>query len=260
MPVARVPKKIKAWSFSRYGDYDDCPRKAKYKHVQRIVEPIPSPEDEPDHPLNRGSRIHKEAEDFLLFAQANGPGGELPESLSTFAEEFDVLARDAGNCHVEEQWTFKKDWSRTSWFARNAWLRVKLDCAHLIEDGVLRVIDFKTGKCRPEQVDKYRRQTSLYALAAFIMFPDVKEVRAELWFVDPGVLVAEGSLTNPHDPNSEKYTGFNFTREPDAEGLKEKWLRMSHAMLIDETFAPNPTFKCRWCYFSKKKGGICEAG
>ena len=276
MPKARASK-IKAWSFSRFRDYDDCPRKARYKHVDKIQEPIPSPEDEPDHPLNRGSRIHKEAEVWLLkcreILRANIARADndvelalppLPESLETFTEEFQALALDAENIHVEQEWAFTRDWKITDWFSmrglKAAWCRVKLDCAHLVSNGVVRSIDFKTGKCKPQMVETYIDQLSLYALATFLMFADVDEVQGELWFLDPGILVANGELTNPRDPNSKKYEGMTFTREKDFDRLMKRWENMTKPMLIDEVFAPNPTFRCSWCYFSNKKGGICEAG
>lgn len=255
MPRKRVGK-ITAWSHSRFVDYDGCPRKARYKHVDKMKEPIPSPEDEPDHPLNRGIRVHKEAEDWLNAARAvlrirqqgeseedrNTPFDPLPDSLETFTEEFEALAKDIENCHVEEQWAFKKDWSITDWFGRAAWCRVKLDCAHLIADGILRAIDFKTGKFKQDMQDQYERQLSLYAIAAFIMFPDVHTVEGELWYVDHG--------------EEHKVT---FKRE-DFEKLRARWENNIKPMMMDEVYAPNPTFRCRWCHFAASKGGLCEAG
>ena len=58
MATKPPPKMITSWSFSRYSDYQQCPAKAKYKHVLRMKEP-------PNDAMARGTAIHTMAEDYI---------------------------------------------------------------------------------------------------------------------------------------------------------------------------------------------------
>jgi hypothetical protein len=41
--------------------------------------------------------------------------------------------------------------------------------------------------------------------------------------------------------------------------LKKKWEGRIKALFADDTFAPRPSdFACRFCDYSKEKGGPCE--
>jgi CRISPR/Cas system-associated exonuclease Cas4 (RecB family) len=214
--------KITAWSFSRWGDYEQCPAKAKYKHVDRMKEPG-SPA------MERGSMIHTLAENFV-----KGPlKGALPPELKLFGKEFRDLRKRKAIC--EEQLAFTEKWEKCDWFAHNTWLRVKMDVMYLDGDTLV-VIDHKTGKPK----DDYGLQLSLYALAGFLTFPSATKVRAALWFLDAGEEVAEG-----------------FTRDQ-VEDLKKDWLKRIKPMFSDTRFAPKPGNYCRWCHFRKGNNGPCQ--
>jgi CRISPR/Cas system-associated exonuclease Cas4 (RecB family) len=99
------------------------------------------------------------------------------------------------------------------------------------------VIDYKTGQYKP---GTYGEQLELYALAAFMTYPTVTEVTAALWFLDTGDIVT---------------AKFNYREVPE---LREKWDKATTQMLCDREFHPRPNDKCKWCSFSKAKGGPCE--
>lgn len=215
--------KITAWSYSRYNEYATCPRKSFYKVIQRLKEPG-SPA------MDRGTTIHKMAENYVLG------GGPLPAELALFADEFKELRKQ--KAAPEKEWCFTKDWVLTAWLAPDAWCRIKTDAYALLKRGaVARVIDYKTGKVRPEHKD----QLSLYALATFLVFSKVEQVDAELWYLDQGPPIVSKT----------------FKRESLPE-LVNWWSHKVIPMLNDTEYCANPNYLCRYCHFRKANGGPCE--
>jgi hypothetical protein len=242
MSPKKAVKKIIAWSHSRYKKYVQCPLSAKLEYLDRIKDPSPK------HPaMQRGIDIHDLAENYVL-----GRLKRLPKELKLFAEEFKALKKLKVPIEVEQQWAFTKGWKVTGWFDSDCWLRVMLDCNYVIEyaEGhVLKCIDYKTGKIRPELQEQYMEQLELYAIAGFLKYADVDIVEGELWYLDEGVLMGEGY---EGDPN------FGVFHRKDLAKLKKKWEKKTKAMLGDTIFAPRPGNYCRWCWYKKDKGGHCE--
>lgn len=249
-PIKRVTK-ILAWSYSRWQDYVQCPFKAKCKIIDKMKEP--------DSPAGKnGTRVHvlaaalatgkvppldKQTEEYRKEAMVVAKG-KIPSELETFAEEFKAL-RKRGDVRVEAQWAFDKNWEIADWFDwNNAWLRVKVDLFYLVTERkgknvvtgcVIR--DWKTGKKK----DDHEQQRSLYALGAFLTFPDVQWVEVSHCYLDAG---EEGGPER-------------WTRDQLPE-LQKEWINRTHAMLNDTTFAPRAGRYCEWCVASKAKGGPCR--
>jgi len=239
MPIKKLPK-IEAWSFSRWRDYQQCPRRAKYKYIDRRKEPG-SPQ------MERGSNIHKEAEDFTL-----GKLKSLPENLNRFPEEF-ADAR-VNYIEVEGQWAFDQYWNPTGWFDKDAWCRIKVDLL-LIGDkpNVLRVVDHKTGRLGGD----YEAQVQLYAVGALSLFEnevpgEVLVVEPELWYLDQGEIVGGKELAERTEGEVGVYDSTDINR------LQKIWNDRVRVMLNDTRFPESPGNHCRWCHFSKAKGGPCR--
>ena len=79
----KYPGLIKAWSFSRLSDYQKCPAMAKFKYLDKIV----NPDDQKSEALQRGARIHELAEGYL-----KGTIARLPKELKSFEDEFKKLS------------------------------------------------------------------------------------------------------------------------------------------------------------------------
>lgn len=241
MATKPPPKMITSWSFSRYSDYQQCPAKAKYKHVLRMKEP-------PNDAMARGTAIHTMAEDYI-----KGKLRSLPAELSRFKDEFKYLRgrfkKKLDSIVVEDTWAFKKDWSRTTfddWV--NCVVRIKLDCAYIVEEGGLTVMyipDWKTGKFRPDKNADYIEQLELYALAALILYPHVDIARPQLKYIDEGV-------TYPPDDQPLIF------KQEDKARLIKLWSKRTKAMLNDKSFAPRPNNLCRYCHFRASNGGPCK--
>lgn len=232
--LAKPVQRITAWSFSRYSLYMQCPLKFKLSAIDKIAEPK-------SMAMLRGSEIHKMAEDYLL-----GVIEELPVELKRFEAEFAHL-RAQERLHVEENWAFDNQWSKADWFDMlNCWARIKLDCAYYQAKGVLRVIDWKTGKFRSADTDTYTKQLELYALAAMVMLPGIKEVRPSLAYLDVGITYPQESVS---------YLRMDITR------LKTLWRKRVAPMMGDTEFLPTRNKYCYSCFYRKSNapngGGQC---
>jgi len=256
------------WSFSRYSVYKLCPAKARYQ----IIDKLPQG-DAP--PLDRGSLIHKQAECYIkgeampyvdeawtTFPKLNKDGsipegmkmikaGVMPPQLARFRLMLDQ-ARDrykkkALAALVEGTWAFTKDWevcSPTDW--DRCWLRIKVDYAHEEKGQILFIKDWKTGKFNDRDNEAYLQTLQLYSLGGMLAMPHIKEARPSLVYLDQGLI---------HPPVDEE--PLIYTRA-DIPKLKKLWTERAAPMFADTVFAPRPNDKCRWCAYSKVKGGPCQ--
>jgi hypothetical protein len=219
------PRKLTAWSYSRWKDHRWCPRRCKFKYIDKLPDPSgPAAE--------RGSAVHKAAEEFLQGKLTKNPFVEF----GPFKRELDKLkARTA--ITAEEQWAFTASWGTTGWFDPDAWCRMGID-AHFIlpKKNAMVIVDFKTGKVRDENLN----QLGLYALGAFTRNPDLDEVHLEFWYLDAQV---------------DQYVNYKKHEFP---LLKEEWELRVAEMLNDTLFAMKPGPQCRWCTFRKANGGPCD--
>lgn len=223
----KIAQRITSWSFSRWSDYDQCPRKAKLKHIDKIKEP-------PNKAMERGSTIDKLAEEFLT-----GKLKKLPEELKLLKKEYTDMKKLKPKC--QSLWALDKNWRPTDWFDwKNAWVRIKTDAEARLKDDptTLLIDDTKTGKPR----GGYGNQLSLYALGGFLMYPTVKKIMTRLLFTDHG----------PDATVSGEYA------RSDVEVLQRDWEERTKAMLSDTRFAPKPGYYCKWCFDSRANGGKCK--
>lgn len=232
-------KAATSWSFSRYGDYVQCPAKFKFKHVMKLKEP-------PSTAMARGAEIHNMAEAYV-----KGTLAKLPVELKLHADFFKEMrkrykTRDNGMV-VEDQWAFTKTWDLTEWNNwTECWVRIKLDIAYHIDAETLAPEDYKTGKQRPEEEAKYLEQLQLYAMAAFLMMPWINKVVPRLRYLD------QGTLYPPADEEPIVYTREELPK------LQKLWMAKTKKMMADTTFKATPNDKCKWCHFRKSNGGPCQ--
>ena len=221
---------LTAWSYSRFADYDTCPLKCKLKHIDHLKEPS-------NAAMDRGNIVHKLAEQFVTGQLRAYPVKELGKA---FKESIANLRKIKAIC--EQEWAFTKQYVMTSWFAKDAWLRIKMD-AHYLELQKVRkltetkivTVDYKTGREHQE----HALQRSLYAVGALQVYPDAQSVHVEHWYLDSGAVGAD-----------------DFKRSQLPMLLKQ-WEQRTRAMLNDHRFAPRAGQHCRWCHWRKSNGGPC---
>jgi PD-(D/E)XK nuclease superfamily len=228
---------IVSWSYSKLGDFEKCKLSAKIKHLDKIPEPPrPLPPGKTEHANDRGSRIHESAEQFV-----NGTGPFVKE-MAEFEQEFLHLQHlyTRGVVSLEGEWAHDKDWNIAPW--KTGWLRLKLDAMVHASETEAVVIDFKSGKKFGNEV-KHAEQLQLYQLSAFLRFPKLEVVHAELWYLDA------------RDITTSTYTreqGLRFKRSFDKRGT---------ALTSETEFPANPnSFSCRWCPYGPDGTGHCAVG
>lgn len=215
-----------AWSFSRWACWALCGLQYKLRYIDKLPEPQ-SPA------MARGNDIHIGIAKYLE-GKADAPPAE---AATTFGAQLAEL-RALPNKSVEQKWAFNRQWRGTGYFAKDVYLRSVLDVGLVYDDNTADIIDHKTGK----KYGSNTEQVELFALSAMCMWPQVTRVTARLWYIDA---------------DDEEIIEFSAA---DREKLKAKWDANASKMLSDTIFAPRPNDKCRFCNWSRSKGGPCKFG
>ena len=229
-------ERIKAWSYSRLVDFEQCKLRAKLKYIDRIPEPArPLPPGKTEHANDRGTRIHDAGERFVRG------GVELIPELKAFEAEFHDLRNkyEHGMVSLEGEWAVNKDWEPVAWGDKDAWARIKLDAFVRLSKTHAVVIDYKTGRKFGNEI-KHAEQVQLYAVALMLRHPELTDVDVELWYLD------QDDLTHDAKPVTK------WIRH--LKPFNSRFMRMS----IEKKFKPNPNkFSCKWCPY---KGNACKFG
>lgn len=224
--------RIESWTPSKLDLYEQCPARAKYKHIDKLPEPE-SPA------LARGTEIHEAAEQYIT-----GRNRTVHADLKNPVVKriLDALRKDykKNRVRVELELAFNRAWKVVHWLAKDVYCRFKIDVLHVLKDGNGEVIDWKTGKMKED--GKYDPQLNAYATAV-LSAGLVNRVTAKLVFTDAGQIV-----TSPVGTLSVK----------DLDKAQKAWDAKVKAMLSDTKFPPRPGNYCRWCPYSMNKGGPCK--
>lgn len=237
-----MAKTIQAWSPSLLQVYEECPRRAKFRAVDKVPEPERPPlPNGKEYPNERGQRIHDENEGYVRGQNA------MPKEMADFAEDL-IALRDAFEDDaviLEELWCFDEDWNivpkigeKHQWHKH--WARIKIDAFVWLSDTRAVVIDYKTGKRVGNEL-KHGDQVALYAIASFILFEQLEEIEVELWYVDQSILTRQ-----------------TYTREQAMRYLP-RTERRGVKVTTDTSFEPDPSkHNCRFCPY--KTGLIGKLG
>ena len=216
------------WSFSRWATWNTCPLQYKLKFIDKLPDP-PSPA------MARGDKFHKAIAKHLI---GNDPCP--PEIVSDFHKQQVAEMKAFGDKMVEQQWGFSAQWRPTGWFGNVTWLRAIADVVLLYGDSSVEVVDWKTGKKYGSNKD----QIELFALTTAVRFGQntTNGVRTKLIYVDA---------------DSEDEEEFKAS---DMKALQAKWDDRAKSMLADRQWLPRPNDKCKFCNWSRSKGGQCRFG
>lgn len=233
---------ITSWSHSKLTDFEKCKFLCWLKHDQKIPEPErPLKPGQTEHANDRGSRIHDNCEQYV-----DGRIDVLtPEADKHFGPQIDLLRVlfKEGLVSLEGEWGMNEDWDVAKW--REAWLRLKLDAIVFHSKTHATVIDYKTGRKFGNEV-KHAEQLQLYQLVAFLRYPELEHVTAELWYLD--------------QPDGQNLTSLTFTRK---QGLRfrDSFDRRGRALTSCTSWPPNPNVhSCKWCQYGPWNGGQCQVG
>jgi hypothetical protein len=210
------------WSLSQYNLYKKCPTAFKFRVVERRPDPA-------GPAAARGTDIHAQLEGYL---QTGIWGGNIREFTRNKAE----VMRELGY-RPELRLALDKDWKVVDWKEPTAWVRAVID-AFVCVEGMIDMGEWKTGQVYDDHVNQRR----LYLCMALSAFTSAEAAKIETIYAD-----------QDHAQSSE------LSRK----GLAAEqayWKDAVVPMLTDTFFSPRPGGHCRWCAFSRDKGGPCVAG
>ena len=211
-----------AWGFSKLDVFRTC--KAKFKY--QFIEKLPS---DGSPAMERGQKMHENIEAYL-----NGWETTLIPENEGWKDALDALKQR--DFKAEQALGFDSSWQLLpDWFGKSTWLRVKMDASYK-ENNKGKAIDFKSGKYRIPSTE----QIELYAIGLHAANPELEEVSTEFWFLDTG------------ETYERTYTSSELL------ALRKKYEGYTVPMYAEETWPPEPSRECRWCPYSRTKGGKCK--
>jgi CRISPR/Cas system-associated exonuclease Cas4 (RecB family) len=212
---------IQQLSHSRMKTHEQCPRKARYKFIDKLKEPS-------SEAMDRGSRVHKELEDWLagelgtLRSEVQVPTTGVYAAIRSKVAE---LIADGYDVSPERQAAFTVDWEPCPWFGPQVFMRVVYDW-EAVKDQHAVLCDYKTGK----MYDDHEQQAKLYALGAFKEHK-VNAVEVVFYYIDQCMMKV-----------------FKYTRD-DEFGLQAGVMERANRVRMDRLFPTNPSWKCKYCHF-----------
>lgn len=211
------------WSLSSLSTYEKCALQYKYRYLEN--RPVPPP----GGAAARGIEYHRHIEEFLT-----GKSEALPNEINFYTQYLTQLK--GKEIYPEYTICLDREWRAVRPDDGSRWYKGILDLKVRSSETEAIVIDWKTGKIYPEHED----QKSIYSLAVFCEDPSVLRVRAIHVYLDLG-----------------KNTEAIYDRQQMHE-LRAKWDSRILKLENEKEWIPNPSFKCRYCAFSRGNGGPCR--
>lgn len=209
-------------SYTKISMYMECPAKKRYKYDER--------RDIPASPAaQRGTEYHAKLESALHPDN----GDVCPPEFQFYADYLGRL-RNLG-AKAEYKFALTRGWEPVEWDSSDAWIIGVAD-VWVPSIPVAHVQDWKTGKIYESHV----RQGEFYATSLFSYVPEAREIKATFIYTD---------LRKSPEPKT-------YTRD-ELDGLRARWTARIERMERDSECVPTPGFGCRFCPFSKSKGGPC---
>ena len=242
------------WSFSQWEMYNSCPAAWRFKYQLKLPTTPPGPA------ASRGLDMHSRVENYIMGKDEdkevllNGTPGALfgdktPAKISPkYIEVFDTYKNHPnGDRWAEKRFAFDSGWYLCGPTSQHRACVGVLDAVRSggdralkvnPDEGVVRIGEWKSGKPK----DTHRDQRMLYAMAGL-----------KLWNAER-VEVTTYYLEDTGNPQRLVVTAQSWST------LTALWDARVREMKNNTICAPKPSYACRWCDFSKDKGGPCKFG
>jgi CRISPR/Cas system-associated exonuclease Cas4 (RecB family) len=218
------PRPLFPASYSKLSLYETCPDQLRYRYILGL----PSP---PGAAAQRGTKLHSSAEGYLLREKTT-----INKALRPIVKALRET-RD-NNPLVEHKLAFTRGLEKVvAWESPDAWFRMVLDAAYRLK-GTGYVQEWKSGKV----YDDHKSQREIYAIGAFHVWPSIRKAVATTHYIDQDQAV-------PLYMDRERATLLTWHLNHRLEVMEQ-----------DKRFGPRPGFYCRWCPYSRSKGGPCKVG
>lgn len=213
-------------SYSSFSTYKQCPAKYRYSYLDKLPRSPMGPGAE------RGTRIHDSVDKFM-----QGKAEELDPEIHTQYGMWLYGIRTNYICEPEALFVIDRDWNFVEDGSEYAYVKGFMDLHTYKEDVEVNIYEWKTGKIYDEHED----QRFLYGTISLLMHPWADSVRVHGVYFD-----------QKRSPASNGYS------RDDLPFMIKEWDKRFKKMETDKHYSPNPSFKCKWCDFSKSKGGPCQ--
>jgi CRISPR/Cas system-associated exonuclease Cas4 (RecB family) len=211
-------------SYSRLSCYEKCPQQARFRYIDKIPQGPKGPA------ATRGTELHTSAENFL-----RGDSQIIHKDIAILRNTLVVVKQSQP--FIEHKIAFSQNFAkRVAWDAPDVWFKMVLDSAYL-ENSTVHVQEWKSGKVYDHHVD----QRALYAVGAHGEWP-VTMAHVSTYYIDRGT-----KKTLWVDSQKRKMLVGRFNQRLELMGN-------------EKIFAPRPGQYCRWCDYSRFKGGPCKVG
>jgi hypothetical protein len=209
-------------SYSSIKLWQECPARWAFRYIDKL--------DEKAGPAAmRGTRLHTAVERLL-----KGDITEASLPIELLKVKPLLMALKAVEAIPEAEWVVGRDWRTDS----EPLFKAVVDIHYVVGDE-LHIKDLKTGEVYDSHVD----QLQLYAVMGMHLYPHVQRAHVSAIYIDHGIEAKECT----------------YERSMLAD-LSQLWIDKATAIHSDGTYLPTPGRACRFCSFSAKKGGPCEAG
>ena len=202
-------------SYSSIKMYENCPKRYYHQRITKEVEDVGSAA------TIYGTRVHADLEERL----ANGK--KLTEETSKHESLCSEILKTKSEVLVEQKMCLTKEFTPTTWMAKDAWFRSIVDVLLLNEKSAT-VMDWKTGKRRPDFM-----QLELFAMQVFFHYPKIEKVITSfVWLKELGTDTKV------------------FKRDKDLQSIINKFLiKLKHIYTSVKTdnWIPKPSGLCRFC-------------
>jgi hypothetical protein len=219
--VAVLNKKGKpfSWSFTALTNFEGCSARYAAEKFYCTTQWADTPQ------IIWGNRVHGTSEDMLKGKPVTDL--EAYESVRKYVEAFLKQRALGADVIAEQEIALTRDMKPVSWFAKDAWFRVKLDVV-IVRGNVANLYDYKTGKFKDDP-----DQLKICAAAHSIVRPDIEVYNPKyIWTKDQVV------------------SGCDAIAKKDIPGIWEGVLgrvaRMEQAWAA-ENFPARPSGLCPWC-------------
>lgn len=215
-----------AKSYTAWSTYKKCPAQYKHRYVERL--PMPS-----SAAAQRGTNMHAVVE--KLVQHEDIPIPEEFSNLEGYSDFFHMLG-DKGaiaelGFRLDENWEPTEDKEKT-------YVRGYIDIIVPPIEGTIYIYELKSGKKYPDHVE----QRNFYGTASLCLPWDEEVEQVEVIGVYLDSMQNESNVYPAGMLRTYKYL----------------WDQKMQQMEVPESLVPNPGYYCRWCPYSKDKGGPCK--
>ena len=212
-------------SLSKLGTFEQCAAKYDFRYNKKL------PQGDKGPAAQRGIDLHEQIDHFL----ARRFDGPLQSPLD-FYQGFLERIRGIDGVLSEHKFGVDRQWRPLpAWDGPDVYVRAVFDTLVPPIDGQAEVFDWKSGKI----YDNHKDQRELYSILTFAKYPETQRVRATSVYLDHGQ--QRGEIYFPND----------------IADARPRWEDRLGRLESATQFPFNPQFGCRWCPYSRSKGGPC---